>query len=72
MCSSVSGRGHRVSGVVVARPVWRCTFTLVAICFIIRLMPANAAPEGTLTMGLHVSLAPTWFDPAEAPGDLAV
>src|SRR5690348_14798351 len=27
-----------------------------------------AAPQGELTWGLHVSLAPTWFDPAETPG----
>ena len=36
--------------------------------------PASAAsaraagPEGQLTWGIHVSLAPTWFDPAETPG----
>ncbi len=31
--------------------------------------PARAAaPEGQLTWGVHVSLAPTWFDPAETPG----
>src|SRR5271168_5024283 len=29
---------------------------------------AQAAPEGQLTWGIHVSLAPTWFDPAETPG----
>ena len=29
---------------------------------------ASAAPEGQLTWGVHVSLAPTWFDPAETPG----
>jgi peptide/nickel transport system substrate-binding protein len=29
--------------------------------------PATAA-EGTLTWGVHVTLAPTWFDPAETPG----
>jgi peptide/nickel transport system substrate-binding protein len=27
-----------------------------------------AGPEGQLTWGLHVSLAPTWFDPAETQG----
>ena len=27
-----------------------------------------AGPEGQLTWGVHVSLAPTWFDPAETPG----
>jgi peptide/nickel transport system substrate-binding protein len=30
--------------------------------------PADAAPEGQMTWGVHVSLAPTWFDPAETPG----
>ncbi len=27
-----------------------------------------AGPQGRLTWGVHVSLAPTWFDPAETPG----
>ena len=27
-----------------------------------------AAPEGQLTWGMHVSVAPTWFDPAETQG----
>jgi peptide/nickel transport system substrate-binding protein len=30
--------------------------------------PAAAAPEGQLTWGVHISLAPTWFDPAETLG----
>ncbi|MBI3637051.1 MAG: ABC transporter substrate-binding protein [Candidatus Rokubacteria bacterium] len=29
--------------------------------------PADAAPEGQMTWAVHVSLAPTWFDPAETP-----
>src|SRR5262245_58845503 len=29
--------------------------------------PARAAPEGQLTWGVHISLAPTWFDPGEMP-----
>jgi peptide/nickel transport system substrate-binding protein len=29
---------------------------------------AAAAPQGQLTWGVHVSLAPTWFDPAETSG----
>jgi peptide/nickel transport system substrate-binding protein len=28
---------------------------------------AAAAPEGQVTWGVHFSLAPTWFDPAETP-----
>ena len=29
---------------------------------------AFAAPQGQLTWGAHISLAPTWFDPAETSG----
>jgi peptide/nickel transport system substrate-binding protein len=29
--------------------------------------PAVAAPSGVLTYAVHISLAPTWFDPAETP-----
>src|SRR5260370_155187 len=29
---------------------------------------SGAAPEGQLTWGVHITLAPTWFDPAESPG----
>ncbi|MFO1158681.1 MAG: ABC transporter substrate-binding protein [Reyranellaceae bacterium] len=28
----------------------------------------SGAPQGQLTWGVHVSLAPAWFDPAETPG----
>ncbi len=30
--------------------------------------PAVAAPEGQVTFAATVTLAPTWFDPAETPG----
>jgi peptide/nickel transport system substrate-binding protein len=30
--------------------------------------PAPPAPDGQITFAVHVSLAPTWFDPAETPG----
>ncbi len=30
--------------------------------------PAAATPEGQVTWGIHISLAPTWFDPAETTG----
>jgi hypothetical protein len=30
--------------------------------------PAAATPEGQITWGVHVTLAPTWLDPAETPG----
>jgi peptide/nickel transport system substrate-binding protein len=29
---------------------------------------AAAQPSGQLTIGVHVTLSPTWFDPAETPG----
>src|SRR4051794_35092609 len=28
----------------------------------------SAGPDGQLSWGVHISLAPTWFDPAETPG----
>ena len=31
-------------------------------------VPVSAAPEGQMTWGVHITLAPTWFDPAETPG----
>jgi len=42
----------------VAAAVW--ALLLVAV-------PAAAAPEGDVTWAVHISLAPTWFDPAETP-----
>src|SRR5438477_11328799 len=31
-------------------------------------MPAAAAPEGTMTWGVHITLASRWLDPAETEG----
>lgn len=45
-----------------ARPIAVLAFTLIAHA------NALAAPQGQLTIGVHVSLAPTWFDPAETSG----
>jgi peptide/nickel transport system substrate-binding protein len=42
-----------------------------ALCVLIAVIvpaPAAAAPDGQMTWAVHVSLAPTWFDPAETPG----
>src|SRR3954468_12077538 len=69
MRSSLSARRQRGPGGDTTRVAWRCIVPLLVLGFLIRLpAPAYAAPEGTLTIGAHVSLAPTWFDPAEAPG----
>ena len=49
----------------------RRTLVLIATVLVLALgAPAGglAAPEGQLVWGVHVSLAPTWFDPAETPG----
>src|ERR1043165_5287938 len=42
---------------------------LLTIALLVALhAPAVAAPEGQLTWAVHVSLAPSWFDPAETTG----
>ena len=43
---------------------FRILFLAVLLFFGIT-RPAMAAPEGTLTWGLHVTLASRWLDPAE-------
>ena len=47
--------------------------TMSALIALVMLAPlwapaAGAAPEGEITWGVHISMAPTWFDPAETPG----
>jgi peptide/nickel transport system substrate-binding protein len=48
----------------------RHILALVALALTIAApVPARATnPEGQLTWGVHISLAPTWFDPAEMSG----
>ncbi len=42
---------------------------LFVVAGLLAVTPARAAgPEGQITWGVHISLAPTWFDPAETPG----
>ncbi len=41
---------------------------LVLMISTIGASPGAAAPEGQMTWAVHVSLAPTWFDPAETSG----
>src|SRR2546422_10359630 len=48
------------------RPLRLATCVLLAVLAVAA--PAIAAPEGQLTWGVHISLAPTWFDPAETLG----
>jgi peptide/nickel transport system substrate-binding protein len=49
------------------RPL-RSVIVLVLLISTTAAVPASAAPEGQVTWGVHISLAPTWFDPAETPG----
>jgi peptide/nickel transport system substrate-binding protein len=44
------------------------TVTLGLLLTIGAAAPSAAAPEGQMTWAAHISLAPTWFDPAETPG----
>src|SRR5882724_9293122 len=39
----------------------------LALAALLVAAPAVAAPEGDVTWAVHISLAPTWFDPAETP-----
>ncbi len=53
------------------RPVHRVGVAVVLLALtllaVIAARPAAAAPSGQLTWAVHISLAPTWFDPAETP-----
>jgi peptide/nickel transport system substrate-binding protein len=51
----------------------RATRSLISVLFALLLVtvaaaPGRAAPEGQIAWAVHVSLAPTWFDPAETSG----
>ena len=47
----------------------RVRFAACALVALLAVAPAAAAaPDGQLTWGVHISLAPTWFDPAETQG----
>ena len=50
---------HRSHSLVVA---------LVLLASMLALPVAAAAQSDQVTWGVHISLAPTWFDPAESPG----
>src|SRR5215813_11127285 len=44
------------------------SITCALLALLVVAAPAAAAPEGQMTWAVHVSLAPTWFDPAETLG----
>jgi peptide/nickel transport system substrate-binding protein len=41
---------------------------LTAVLIVALTSPAIAAPEGTMTWGVHITLASRWLDPAETEG----
>ncbi|HKF67218.1 MAG TPA: ABC transporter substrate-binding protein, partial [Vicinamibacterales bacterium] len=41
---------------------------LVTALVILPASPVTAAPEGTMTWGVHITLASRWLDPAETEG----
>ncbi len=44
------------------------TAVLILLISILGATAAESAPEGQMTWAVHISLAPTWFDPAETSG----
>src|SRR5512144_1801963 len=58
-----------MSGEVQRRTAMRLVpLLLVALLVLVPAGPGVAAPEGQMTWAIHISLAPTWFDPAETSG----
>src|SRR5205085_12640930 len=63
-----SNRPARRGGPVMRRP---CRLSMLVLLAAAALLPASraAAAQGDqLTWGVHITLAPTWFDPAESQG----
>src|SRR5215831_3082155 len=57
---------YRVSSVRTTRLV-NVAVIVVGLLALASITPAGAAPSGQMTWAVHISLAPTWFDPAETP-----
>ena len=70
MAASVSNIGIPNAGAHANNLSRRDVFALAALGLVAGApgLARAAGPEGQLTWGIHVSLAPTWFDPAETPG----
>src|SRR5207245_3037166 len=62
------GMGPHRTGLRRALMMSRLASLLVLSLALAGAPPAGAAPEGQMTWATHISLAPTWFDPAETPG----
>src|SRR5260370_5998892 len=53
------------------RGAFMASLLVLLLTVIVSPTVGSAAPEGQLTWGVHISLAPTWLDPAEVPRILA-
>jgi peptide/nickel transport system substrate-binding protein len=54
-------------------PTVRATAVAVVVALallVVAVAPAPATPQGQLTWAVHVALAPIWFDPGEASGQI--
>src|SRR5215468_10956960 len=40
-------------------------FAIIAVALVAPAVPAPAAPDGTLTIGVHVTLVSRWLDPGD-------
>ena len=69
MNSSSGDAGQTISGDNDRTLTRRDTLAFSAAGLMASIVPAAAAgPRGVLTIGVHVSLTPAWFDPAESTG----
>src|SRR5499433_2795323 len=64
----LSGSFRRGRGVLMRTARGLVVTLLVLLMPVVAASPGAAAPEGQMTWGVHISLAPTWFDPAETSG----
>ena len=66
----ISGGSKHGAGAGRTSRTRRCLLALATLALIAAGPGVAGAvkPEGQLTWGVHISLAPTWFDPAETPG----
>jgi peptide/nickel transport system substrate-binding protein len=70
MDSPLAGRGGRAPGGDRGAIARRDLLAVAALGLAVGApsLARAAGPQGQLTWAIHVSLAPTWFDPAETPG----
>ena len=70
MVSSAENGVSRRSGVSGINPTRRDVLALAALGLVAGTpgLARAATPQGQLTWGIHVSLAPSWFDPADTQG----